>query len=109
MDRVRPAKACVAEGGSPSSLAGSQSLLRKKQMERSNQPPKTEGCSVEGQQPVDLHHYRRERPSRSVPRVKREPQAGPASGIKQCSLEIPKCRWGRGLVHGTQHVCGQKG
>ena len=86
---MRPAKACVAEGGSPSSLAGSQSLLRKKQMERSNQPPKTEGCSVEGQQPEDLHHYRRERPSRSVPRVKREPQAGPASGLSNAASKFP--------------------
>jgi hypothetical protein len=49
-------------------------------MERSNQPPKTEDCSAEGQ-PVDLWFYRRERPSRSVSREKREPQAGPASGL----------------------------
>jgi RNA-directed DNA polymerase len=48
-------------------------------MERSNQPPKTESCSVEGKPPVDLHYYRSERLSRSVLREKREPQAGPAS------------------------------
>ena len=47
-------------------------------MEKSNQLPKTEGCSAEGE-PVDLWFYRVERPSRSVPREKREPQAGPAS------------------------------
>ncbi len=49
-------------------------------MERSNQPPKTEGCLAEGQ-PVDLWFYRKERPSRSVTTEKREPQAGPASGL----------------------------
>src|SRR5208283_5664240 len=47
-------------------------------MEKSNQLPKTEGCSAEGE-PVDLWYYRDERPSRSVSRDKREPQAGPAS------------------------------
>src|ERR1019366_3180336 len=49
-------------------------------MEKSNQLPKTEGCSAEGG-PVDLWYYRDERPSRSVPRDKREPQAGPASRL----------------------------
>ena len=49
-------------------------------MERSNQPPKTEDCLAEGQ-PVDLWFYRKERPSRSVSTDKREPQAGPASGL----------------------------
>src|SRR5947208_3284040 len=47
-------------------------------MEKSNQLPKTEGCSAEGE-PVDLLYYRVERPSRSVSRDKREPQVGPAS------------------------------
>src|ERR1019366_4708872 len=47
-------------------------------MEKSNQLPKTEGCSAEGG-PVDLWYYRDERPSRSVSREKREPQAGVAS------------------------------
>src|SRR5512137_2880459 len=47
-------------------------------MEKSNQLPKTEGCLAEGE-PVDLWFYRVERPSRSVPREKREPQAGVAS------------------------------
>lgn len=50
-------------------------------MERSNQPPKTESCSTEGEQPVDLHAYRSERLLRSVLREKREPQAGAASGL----------------------------
>ena len=49
-------------------------------MEESNQLPKTEGCSAEGE-PVDLWYYRDERPSRSVSRDKREPQAGPASRL----------------------------
>ena len=49
-------------------------------MERSNQPPKTEGCLAEGI-PVDLMYHRKERPSRSVSTEKREPQAGPASGL----------------------------
>ena len=49
-------------------------------MERSNQPPKTEDCLAEGQ-PVDLWFYRKERLSRSVSTGKREPQAGPASGL----------------------------
>jgi len=49
-------------------------------MERSNQPPKTEGCLAEGK-PVDLLYHRKEQPSRSVPTEKREPQAGPASGL----------------------------
>ena len=47
-------------------------------MEKSNQLPKTEGCSAEGEA-VDLWVHRDERPSRSVPRETREPQAGPAS------------------------------
>ena len=47
---------------------------------RSNQPPKTEDCSVEGQ-PVDLWVHGKERLSRSVSTAKREPQAGPASSL----------------------------
>ena len=47
-------------------------------MEKSNQLPKTEDCLAEGE-PVDLGYYRVKRPSRSVSREKREPQAGPAS------------------------------
>src|SRR5438067_1984300 len=49
-------------------------------MERSNQPPKTEGCSAAGE-PVDLKFYWNERSSRSVSTGKREPQAGTASGL----------------------------
>ena len=47
-------------------------------MEKSNQLPKTEGCLAEGE-PVELWFHGVERPSRSVPREKREPQAGVAS------------------------------
>ncbi len=43
-------------------------------MEKSNQLPKTEGCSAEGE-PVELEFHRVERPTRSVPRKTREPQA----------------------------------
>src|SRR5208282_2093812 len=49
-------------------------------MEKSNQLPKTEDCLAEGE-PGDLRDFRLERPSRSVSREKREPQAGPASGL----------------------------
>src|SRR5260221_11769535 len=49
-------------------------------MEKSNNLPKTEGCLAEGE-PVDLLYYRVKRPSRSVSRDKREPQAGPASRL----------------------------
>ena len=48
-------------------------------MEKSNQLPKTEDCLAKGE-PVDLGGHRLERPSRSVSREKREPQAGVASG-----------------------------
>ena len=49
-------------------------------MEKSSQLPKPEDCSAEGAL-VDLWFYRSERLSRSVSREKREPQAGPASGL----------------------------
>lgn len=48
-------------------------------MERSNQPPKPEDCSP-GAGP-DLWYFRLRRPARSVSTAKREPQAGPASGL----------------------------
>jgi len=54
-------------------------------MERPNQSPKTEGCSAEGgpeeKTGPDLWFFRLERPTRSVPREKREPQAGPATRL----------------------------
>jgi hypothetical protein len=49
-------------------------------MEKFNQLPKIEDCLAEGE-PVDLRDFRLERPSRSVSRDKREPQAGVASGL----------------------------
>jgi RNA-directed DNA polymerase len=49
-------------------------------MEKSNPLSKTEGCSGGGAMP-DLAYFRVQRPTRSVPREKREPQAGPASGL----------------------------
>ena len=57
-------------------------------MERFNQPPKTEGCLVEGQMPVNIAFDRVERPSRSVPREKREPQAGVASGLSNSASKV---------------------
>ena len=57
-------------------------------MEKSNQLPKTEGCLAEGE-PVDLWSYRVERPSRSVPRETREPQAGPASCLSNSASKVP--------------------
>jgi hypothetical protein len=56
-------------------------------MEKSNQQPKTEGCSAEGEA-VDLWFYRVERPSRSVPRERREPQAGPASCLSNSASKL---------------------
>ena len=60
-------------------------------MEKSNQHPKTEDCSAEVK-PVDLWFYRSERLRRSVSREKREPQAGPASGLSNsASKGIDAC------------------
>ena len=56
-------------------------------MEKSNQLPKTEGCLAEGE-PVDLWSYRVERPSRSVPRETREPQAGFASCLSNSASKV---------------------
>ena len=56
-------------------------------MEKSNQQPKTEGCWTEGE-PTDLWFYRVERPSRSVSREKREPQAGPASCLSNSASKV---------------------
>ena len=56
-------------------------------MEKFNQLPKTEGCLAEGE-PGDLWSYRVERPSRSVPRDKREPQAGPASCLSNSASKL---------------------
>ena len=56
-------------------------------MEKFNQLPKTEGCLAEGE-PVELWFYRVERPSRSVPRERREPQAGPASCLSNSASKL---------------------
>ena len=58
-------------------------------MEKSNQLPKTEGCLAEGE-PVDLWFRRVERPLRSVPRDKREPQAGVASCLSNSASKERK-------------------
>jgi type II secretory pathway pseudopilin PulG len=65
-------------------------------MERSNQPPKTEDCLAEGR-PADLKFHRKERLSRSVSRDRREPQAGPASGLSN-SASIRSSASGEGVV-----------
>src|SRR5664279_3365458 len=57
-------------------------------MEKFNQLPKTEGCLAEGE-PVELWFCRVERPSRSVPRERREPQAGPASCLSNSASKLP--------------------
>src|SRR5260370_6835597 len=56
-------------------------------MEKANQVPKTEGCWAEGD-PVDLWYCRVKRPSRSVSRDKREPQAGPASCLSNSASKV---------------------
>ena len=56
-------------------------------MEKFNQLPKTEGRLAEGE-PVELRFYRVERPSRSVPRERREPQAGPASCLSNSASKL---------------------
>ena len=54
----------------------------------SNQQPEPEDCSTGGGS-VDLWFYRVERPSRSVSREKREPQAGPASCLSNSASKVP--------------------
>jgi hypothetical protein len=56
-------------------------------MEKFNQLPKTEGCLAEGE-PVGLWFDRVERPSRSVPRERRESQAGPASCLSNSASKL---------------------
>ena len=56
-------------------------------MEKSNQLSKTEDCLAEGEL-VDLRDYRLERPSRSVPRERREPQAGTASCLSNSASKV---------------------
>jgi hypothetical protein len=56
-------------------------------MEKSNPHPKTEGCLAEGS-PIVPWVCRAERPLRSVPRDKREPQAGPASFLSNSASKL---------------------
>jgi len=80
----------------------------KRWVETSSQPPKAEGCSA-GTEPVDLWFFRKKGPPKSVPTVRCEPQAGPASILlKQSSLKrLERRRGGRqfsrgfGTCHGT--------
>ena len=65
-------------------------------MEKSNQHPKTEDCLAEAE-PVDLQYYRLERPTRSVSREKREPQAGAASGLSNSASKESNAS-GEGVV-----------
>jgi hypothetical protein len=56
-------------------------------MEKFNQLPKTEGCLAEGS-PIGPWVCWAERPLRSVPRDKREPQAGPASCLSNSASKL---------------------
>ena len=56
-------------------------------MERSSQPPKTEGCSTEGQELIDLKVYRSERPLEKRTQVQARAASGTRIPLKQCSLE----------------------
>src|SRR5258706_16042399 len=64
-------------------------------MEKSNQLPKTEGCSAEGES-VDLWFYWLERPARRVSRDKREPQAGAASRLSNSASKGGEASGGGG-------------
>ena len=56
-------------------------------MERSSQPPKTEGCSTEGREPIDLWFYRAERPSERRTQEQARAASGTRIPLKQFSLE----------------------
>ena len=56
-------------------------------MERSSQPPKTEGCSTEEQAPIDLWFYRAERPSERRTQEQARAASGTRIPLKQSSLE----------------------
>ena len=56
-------------------------------MERSSQSPKTEGCSTEGQEPVDLWFYRSKRLSERRTQVPARAASGTRIPLKQSSLE----------------------
>ena len=56
-------------------------------MERSSQPPKTEGCSTEGQEPIDLWVYRTERLFEKRTPVQARAASGTRIPLKQFSLE----------------------
>src|SRR5512137_1530003 len=77
-------------------------------MEKSNQLPKTEDCSAEGE-PVDLWFYRKERPLRSVSTEKREPQAGPASCLSNTASKELNASGDGVSFTGTQHGDARKG
>jgi RNA-directed DNA polymerase len=77
-------------------------------MEKSNQLPKTEGCLAEGE-PVDLLYYRDKRPSRSVSREKREPQAGAASCLSNTASKELNASGDGVSFTGTQHGDARKG
>jgi hypothetical protein len=77
-------------------------------MERSNQPPKIEDCLAEGK-PVDLWFYRKGRPSRSVSRDKREPQAGPASGLSDSASKCSNASGDGVMLSGSKAESSVKG
>jgi len=77
-------------------------------MEKFSQLPKTEGCSAEGE-PVDLLYFRLKRPSRSVSRDKREPQAGPASCLSNTASKELNASGDGVSFTGTQHGDARQG
>jgi RNA-directed DNA polymerase len=78
-------------------------------MQRPNQPAKPEDCSALGEV-VDLWSFRNELVSRSVFRERREPQAGPASGLSNSASQRSKAS-GDGVVmpEGIQYQIVAKG
>ena len=71
-------------------------------MERSNQPPKPEGCLAEGRSEA-LFSFREERPSRSVLTGRREPQAGGASGLSNSASKESNAS-GEGVLIPASHT-----
>jgi hypothetical protein len=84
-----------------------QGSERKNRMVRSNQPPKPEGCSVEGQapglRPADrtTTEKRTSGKTRAVSRIRLL--------LKRWSLERDKCKRGRGRITGTQNRSDRHG
>src|SRR5258708_33303268 len=77
-------------------------------MEKSNQHPKTEDCLAEGE-PIDLQYFRLERPTRSVSRENREPQAGPASGSSKSASKESNASGEGDVIHASNTESSVRG